>query len=154
MDKNYFSTTKQLERKEKCPLCNNEANKVSTQTLKALLKNETKETLTSLEGFHYCKTSPCKAVYFRSDEILTQEDVSVSVGLKNSALVKNYCYCFGWTQNKIEDDIIKTRTSNAINDIKSKMSSIGCSCETKNPSGKCCMADVKELVAQIKKTYV
>lgn len=141
--------TPQPKGKASCPLCYREAKGVLSKTLEALLTTGTKEKLNSLDGFSYCKTSTCKAIYFRGDEVLTQDDLKVSVGLKNDAPIKNYCYCFGWSKEKIEQDIKDNGISTAIEDIKSKMNSIGCSCEVKNPSGKCCMVDVKKVVKEI-----
>jgi len=135
--------------KVKCPLCGNEAKGVLVKTLNALLKDETKQRLDFLEGFYYCKTFTCKAIYFRGNETLDQKDVSVSVGLKESASVKNYCYCFGWTEDRMIEDIKTNGKSNAITDIQFKMKSIGSSCEVKNPSGKCCQVDVKKVVESL-----
>jgi len=135
--------------KATCPTCGAQAKSVLAKTLNALLKAQTKEKLDSLEGFSLCKTSTCKVVYFGENEVLTQEDVSVSVGFKDDAKVKNYCYCFGWTKDRILKDIKENAKSNAIADIQSKMKSVGCSCEVKNPSGKCCQADVKKLIKEI-----
>ena len=139
--------TPQPKSKAKCPLCEAESKGILSKTLNALLKS--KEKFDSLEGFYLCKTSTCKAVYFKENKVLTQEDVSVSVGFKADAKVKNYCYCFGWTQERILEDIKEHGKSRAIDDIKDKMDSIGCSCEVKNPSGKCCMSDVKKVVATL-----
>jgi len=135
--------------KERCPICKNEAKGVLSKTLNALLKDEAKQRVDALEGFSLCKTSKCTVVYFRGSEILTQEDVNVSIGFKDSAKVKNYCYCFGWTKDRIAEDIKINGKSGAIEDIQSKMKTIGCACEVKNPSGKCCQADVKELIDKI-----
>ena len=132
-----------------CPLCKEEAKGVLAKTLNALLKLESKKSLNSLEEFFLCKTSTCKVIYFRSNEVLTQEDMSVSVGFKDDAKVKNYCYCFGWTEERILEDIKEHGNSRAIDDIKGKMDSIGCSCEVKNPTGKCCMVDVKRDVSKL-----
>lgn len=93
--------TPQPKGKTLCPLCSKEAKGVLSKTLEALLTADTKAKLISLDGFSYCKTSTCKAVYFRDTEVLTQDDVRVSVGLKENATVKNYCYCFGWTKEKL-----------------------------------------------------
>ncbi|WP_458701001.1 putative iron-sulfur cluster-binding metallochaperone [Sulfurospirillum sp. 1307] len=141
--------TPQPKGKAKCPLCANEAKGVLAKTLNALLKDDAKKKLFSLDGFSLCKTSTCKAVYFRGDEVLTLDDVSVSVGFKDGAKVKNYCYCFGWTEDRMIEDIKTNGKSTAIEDIQSKMKTIGCSCEVKNPSGKCCQGDVKKVLASL-----
>lgn len=136
-------------KKPLCPLCKKEAKGVSSKTLNALLKKEKKEKIGSLDGFYICKTSTCKAIYFKDTDICTQKDVIVSVGFKDDAKIKNYCYCFGWTQERLKQDIKDHGRSTAVEDIKEKMDSLGCSCETKNPSGKCCMADVKKVVSRL-----
>lgn len=141
--------TPQPKEKVKCPSCGAEAKGVLGKTLNALLKKEAKEKLDSLDGFFYCKTFTCKVVYFKINKVLTQKDVNVSVGLKDSAKVKNYCYCFDWTKDKILEDMKKHGTSTAILDIQDKMKSIGCSCEVKNPSGKCCQVDIKKVIKEI-----
>jgi len=141
--------TPQPKDKALCPLCYYEAKRVLRKTLEALLVTDTKEKLSNLDGFSYCKTSTCRAIYFRGDRILTQNDLNVSVGLKDDAPIKNYCYCFGWSKERIEQDIKDNGVSTAIEDIKSKMNTIGCSCEVKNPSGKCCMVDVTKVVKEI-----
>jgi len=135
--------------KTQCPICGEEAKGVLAKTLDALLTPKAKDRLDSLEGFYYCKTSTCRAIYFRGIEVLNQNDLSVSVGLKADAKVKNYCYCFGWTKEKMKEDIKQNGTSSAIADIQSKMKSLGCSCEVKNPSGKCCQVDVKKALKEI-----
>lgn len=132
-----------------CPICKEEAKSVLAKTLNSLLKDKTKKKLDSLNGFYICKTSTCKVIYFRSNEVLTQEDLNVSVGFKEGAKKETYCYCFGWTKPKMVEDIKKHGRSTAIEDIKANMDSIGCSCEVKNPSGKCCMSDVKKVVSML-----
>ena len=42
-----------------------------------------------------------------------------------------------------EDDLF-------VDDIKSKMKSPGCFCETANPSGKCCLSDVQAFIKALK----
>jgi len=143
--------TPQPKGKALCPLCHQEAKGVLSKTLEALLTADTKEKLSSLDGFSYCKTSTCRAIYFRGDEVLTQDDLSVSVGLKDGAEPANMCYCFGWTKQRIKEDLLKNGKSSAIKDIKHNMDTIGCSCEVKNPSGKCCMGDVTKVVKEIEK---
>lgn len=138
--------TPQPEGKKECPCCHNKAKGVLEKTLNALLKNETKDSLKSLESFFYCKTSSCDVVYFRDDIFLYQKDLKVTVGIKEGVKPANLCYCFGWTKEKIEDEIKHTGKTKALNDIKEKMKNIGCLCEIKNPSGSCCLGDVKKAI--------
>ncbi len=132
-----------------CPKCSQNAKEVLGDTLKHLLKDGVKSKINSYEGFHYCKTSTCEVIYFKEDEILTQKDMSVVVGLKDGAKPANICYCFGWSKERIKDDLLQDGKSGALDNIKHNMATIGCSCETKNPSGSCCMGDVSKVVKEI-----
>jgi len=76
--------------------------------------------------------------------------MNVIVGLKNGASPQTVCYCFNWSKEKIAHEINRTGNTNVIEDIKEKMKSQGCSCEISNPSGKCCLKDVSEVIKNIK----
>lgn len=136
--------------KVECPECAQKAKGVLAKTLQSLLKDETKEKLNCLDGFYYCKTATCRVVYFKADEILTQEDISVVVGLKNAASPATLCYCFEWSKEKIEAELKNTGTTVALEDIKEKMENPGCACEVLNPSGGCCLGDVTHGIKELK----
>jgi len=121
--------------------------------LQYLLINRTKEKLSCFDGFYYCKTPSCKVVYFRNNEILTQEDIKVVVGLKKDATPATLCYCFSWSKEKIRQEIKENNISLALEDIKHKMNTIGCQCEILNPSGGCCLSDVSKAIKEIKSKF-
>ncbi len=145
-DNQHGCCTPQPKGKVECPKCGKKAKGVLGKTIQHLLTNKAKSNIALYDGFYYCKTSTCRVIYFRGDEILTQEDLSVKVGLKDGTTPANLCYCFGWTKERIEDEIFKNGKSGAIDDIKHKMATVGCSCEIKNPSGNCCMGDVSKYI--------
>ena len=124
--------------KDICPVCKNKAKEVSAITVKFLVKDEYLKELSSVKDFFYCQTSDCEVIYFKLNEIIKQEHLIKEVGLKEWANPKTVCYCFNWTKEKISDEVNKLGKTNAIGDISEKMNSIGCDCEHKNPSGKCC----------------
>jgi len=134
-----------------CPNCGEKAKGVLTLTLESLLTNEAKSKLDALDGFYYCKTPTCKSVYFRDDTVLTQDDLTVVVGLKEGAKPATVCYCFEWTKEKIQAELEETGETVALQDIKAKMENPGCSCETLNPSGGCCLGDVTQAIKALKK---
>ena len=133
-----------------CPNCGEKAKGVLKLTLESLLTQDAKEKLDSLEGFFYCKTPTCKSVYFRDETVLTQDDVSVIVGLKEGATPATICYCFEWTIEKIKAELEATGETVALEDIKAKMEDPGCSCETLNPSGGCCLGDVGKAIKELR----
>lgn len=142
--------TPQPKGKEPCPVCGKRAKGVLTKTVEHLLTPRAKLRLSCLEGFYYCKTSTCDVVYFRDGEILTQTDLSVVVGLKEGAVPATVCYCFEWTKEKIKAELEQTGETTALENIKAKMVSPGCSCEILNPSGGCCLGDTGKAIKEIK----
>jgi hypothetical protein len=129
-----------------CPLCNNMAKNISKVTLESFLKEEEQNKLLSLEGFYFCKTSSCKVIYFRKELIFKDKHLTKEIGLKDWTNPSTVCYCFNWTVEKIQKDI-----SCVISDIKSQMNTDKCACEISNPSGSCCLKDVKEVIRKLDK---
>jgi hypothetical protein len=136
--------------KSNCPVCGKEAKAVLKKTLEALLTPQEKTKHSELEVFYYCKTPSCKVVYFKENQIIEQDGVRVTVGLKEWADPATCCYCFGWTKEKIKEQLEATGKTDAIEDIKAKMKDPGCSCETLNPSGGCCLGDTGKVIKEIK----
>lgn len=137
--------------KEECLECHEKANGVLAKTVEHLLTGEAKKELSCFEGFYYCKTPSCEVVYFRGKEILTQKDLSVVVGLKVGANPATVCYCFEWSKEKIKKELTEKGETVALEEITAKMENPGCSCETLNPSGGCCLGDVGKAVKEIQK---
>lgn len=135
-----------IQTKDICPLCKNKAQEVSKVTIKSLVNNKYQKELSSVEGFYYCKTNVCKVVYFKENEVIKQDKLIKEVGLKNWANPSTICYCFNWTKERIHAEIIKKGTTNAIEDISKKMNTEKCACEINNPSGKCCLKDVNQVI--------
>lgn len=135
-------------KKELCPVCKQESDAVSTKTLESLLIDQTKSVVKHLDGFFFCHHPSCATVYFKKDIILEQKELTISVGLKEDAPLDTICYCFKWTQKDIDNELIRIGRSSVLDDIKQKMHSLGCSCETLNPSGKCCLAGIKKFIKE------
>ena len=135
--------------KDICPVCKNKAKEVSAITVKSLVKSEYLKELSSVKDFFYCQTPNCEVIYFKPNEIIIQEHLIKEVGIKEWSSPKTVCYCFNWTKEKISDEVNKLGKTNAIGDISEKMNSIGCDCEHKNPSGKCCLKDVKKVIKEL-----
>jgi len=56
------------------------------------------------------------------------------------------CYCFQYSEDDFRNAISQNKESDLLNDIKSKMKDPGCFCEIANPSGKCCLPDIKKFI--------
>jgi NAD(P)H-nitrite reductase large subunit len=81
---------------------------------------------------------------------MKQNQLIKEIGLKDWANPKTICYCFNWTKEKIEKEIKELGTTKAIEDISGKLNTAGCACEKNNPSGKCCLKDVKKFIKEVK----
>ena len=60
------------------------------------------------------------------------------------------CYCFKKSKKELFDAVKRGEENLIVDDIKSKMKNPGCFCETANPSGNCCLADVQALIKAVK----
>lgn len=80
---------------------------MSAVTIEAMLVVEAKARLTRGEGFHFCATPECDAVYFHpiSGEVFFQRDVRVIVFQKSADPNRLICYCFGHTVAAIQAEI-------------------------------------------------
>ena len=79
-----------------------------------------------------------------------KDDLTVRVGLKETESPIPLCYCFGHTAESAREEIVTTRRSTVAQRIATEVQAGRCSCEVKNPSGKCCLGDVNRVIQQIK----
>jgi len=111
-----------------CPACGEKCLPVS---LKAMLHHITQPWAYpfSDEQYYYCSNSGCDVVYFSATNKLVHNSAIRSPD-KDEDLI---CFCFGVTRsevtiNKDIKDFVVTQTKHSM-----------CSCETANPSGRCCL---------------
>jgi hypothetical protein len=131
-------------------MCGNPGTPVSAITIESLVKKERQSRIASPDGFSFCHTPDCPVVYFNSNtgENIEKRDLKVRVGIKETEDPIPVCYCFGWTREQIDDEIHRTGKSLAVEDIANKIKTTGCDCQRNNPSGVCCLNDVKNYIAK------
>lgn len=132
-----------------CPSCGNKGKAVKTITLYSLIKKERQDSITDSQYF-FCDSRGCDVVYFTEDgsQSFYKQDFVVRVGVKEDSPPRPVCYCFNHTVEEIFDEIKRTGRSTVIDDIKSCIKKEGCSCETRNPQGSCCMGNVEYFVKE------
>lgn len=153
------------EKRTRCPACRKAAKRVGTATLRALLKEQFADavagandsccqskvngkadcaSLSTDTGWRFCDSSGCDVVYFAEDgaTTFTKSQLRVPVGVKETAGERPLCYCFGHSIASIKSELRMKGRSDALEDIRAKMNDPGCRCETKNPSGACCLGSV------------
>lgn len=134
----------------KCPACGEQGRAVTRITLGALLKPERRPQIPLQDEFCFCKTPTCEVVYFLpGNPLFRKGDVSVQVGLKEPGNpVASVCYCFGWTPQRIREELEMTGRSTTIDQIKAQVKAGNCYCEVTNPQGSCCLGNVAKAVQE------
>jgi len=138
-----------------CKECGNKGKSVKETTLRSLVKERNLGEIKSFDGFYFCETPSCKVVYFNNKQqiYLYKEDVKVRVGIKETEDPVPVCYCFGWTQEKIFNQIKQLGSSTAVQEISAKVKAGKCTCDINNPSGKCCLGQVNKVVKKGMEIY-
>ncbi len=121
--------------KHRCPLNGVEYSEVSRRTILHHIKDSWKWS-GSATSYYFCDDPACDVVYFGSDDtVILKSQLRTLVGVKETASDARLCYCFGVTRADLEYDP-------AIRDYVAAQTKLGlCSCETSNPSGRCCLKD-------------
>ncbi len=96
-----------------------------------------KLTTLSNKAYYFCKDPDCEVVYFdETDLIITKSELRTLVGVKEpqngDAMA---CYCFDITLAEAKKD--SQLKKYVIDQTKNNF----CSCESQNPSGRCCLKD-------------
>jgi len=129
-----------------CPECGQAGQSVPPQTLKYQVKPEHHATL-GAEPFNFCRTVACNVVYFNGDGIvLTKTDVRQRIGLKETEDPVPICYCFGFTEQMVRDEIRATGKCTIPQRITAEVKAGNCACEIRNPQGSCCLGNVAAAV--------
>ncbi len=140
----------EVRERESCQFCGQRGIPVGERTLKSLLRDDIlSEIKGGLNGFFFCRTSDCDVVYFRGRETFGKDALRVRVGIKEKFPPRPLCYCFGWTRERIERDFEEKGYSDVIREVSQLVKEGKCECEVKNPSGRCCLGDLKRVVREL-----
>jgi hypothetical protein len=91
----------------------------------------------------------CDVVYFPRDAnapIFRRAALLVRTEAEEKAQDVPVCHCFGITRKDLEDEIASSGCSTAARRIAAEVRSGNCACEVKNPSGRCCLGRVAQVV--------
>lgn len=133
---------------ETCFQCGNKGKPVELITLKGLLKPEAMRQLEPSVSYRFCQNKNCSTVYFNGNHSFMKDDVLVPIFQKEEGEKTSVCYCFGYTREKIVDEIQKTGGSTAIQAITQQIKAKRCACEFRNPQGSCCLGNVKQVLLE------
>jgi hypothetical protein len=136
---------------ERCRRCGARGRRVRRETMESLLKPQALERLESVPYF-FDRTPSCDVVYFSNEgrSYFQKDELTERVGLKGTEPPVPLCYCFGHTDESAREEIVATGRSTVAKRIAAEVEAGNCSCETKNPSGKCCLGDVNRAIQRIR----
>lgn len=127
----------------RCPSCARPGPAVAWKTVKALIR-----TPPPPQQRHWlCREPACPVVYFGDGgRTIEAHELSVTPGFKGDGrgLV---CYCFAHRRDEIEDEVSALGRSEILESIRREVRNGHCACALRNPSGKCCLAEVRTIAA-------
>jgi len=123
----------------KCPLCRQKGQKVNANAMLHHVKDISK---ISDSNYFYCKTPSCDIVYYNDKETFTSAMINKEIGCKDSssqnALI---CYCYNYTKSSLD-------TIGLVDKIQIRIDSYGSRCDTRHPSGQCCLPYIKNTIKE------
>jgi len=132
-----------------CPECGQPGKSAETKTLKHTVQPWHLERVNK-PGFLFCRSANCEVVYFHPDgDCLRKPDVRVRVGLKETEDPVPICYCFGFTEAMVVEEIRDTGKCTIPLRITAEVKAGNCACEIRNPQGSCCLGNVQAAVKRV-----
>lgn len=133
-----------------CPGCGDASRSVARRTILLMLKPSLLDRVN--EGsWRFCAGASCRVVYFAEDGdvFFTTDGLRVRVGLKEREDPIPLCYCFGFDEADVREEIDHTGGSVIPQKITAMVKQGLCACEARNPSGACCLGDVIKTVTRL-----
>ncbi len=124
-----------------CPLCKHECKSVTLATVQHHLPYPLNTQLNT-SHYYYCSAPECTIGYFSdNDHLIYYKQLRDGEGGKQHWL----CYCFGISREQFLQELASLSGSQAKAFVIEQTRAGHCSCETRNPSGQCCLAEFKHL---------
>jgi len=136
---------------ESCQCCGNQGAPVSRKTVLLMLKPHLlEEASTGL--YRFCGAHECPTVYFGENggHVFTTNDLRVVVGLKAKTDPIAVCYCFGFDEHHLRIEIAQRGDTTIPETISGLIREGLCACDSRNPSGNCCLGEVNRTVRRLK----
>ena len=134
-----------------CIKCQTQGRPVSRKTVLLMLKPDLLEQAMH-RNYRFCSVPDCPIVYFEENgnQQFTIDDLRVRVGLKVTEDPIPLCYCFGFEERHIRDDLTRTGATSIPQKIFQLIREGLCACDSHNPSGVCCLGKVNRISALLK----
>ncbi len=133
-----------------CPITRTKGKKVDGATVKSLLSVSLR-TVQDMQ-YYFCREANCDVVYFseNGEQLFYTKDIRERVYQKESqnpdVLV---CYCFHHSLGAIQQELVATGKTSAVDDINAGIQAGQCACDWRNPQGDCCLGNIHRLMKQL-----
>ncbi len=138
-----MSTNEAMAETSRCVTCEGKGRAVSRKTVLLMLKPELLEGAMS-GSYSFCSERDCRVVYFdeAGDRHFTVDDLRIRVGVKVKDDPIPLCYCFGFDESHIREELAQTGRTSIPHRISNLIREGLCACDTRNPAGVCCLGEV------------
>jgi len=132
-----------------CPMNGQKCKPVGRITLENLFKSEARASM-KIQPYYFCDAPDCDTVYVSAlgDHLVTKDQLTVRVGIKETENPIPLCYCFGFDRKAVWNDIRSKAATNIPRIITERVKAGECRCDVTNPSGTCCLGNVYRAVKQ------
>jgi len=123
-----------------CTACGRDGQVVERATVAALILGPVPER----QNFWLCRSPDCGVAYFgdRGAQLGVSE-LRFLPAFKSESPEALVCFCFLHRREEIESEVRDPATSLLFEQIAAKVKAGHCACEVRNPSGRCCLGEVK-----------
>jgi hypothetical protein len=140
----------QVNSAQECRVCQGPSRSVTLKTMLLMLKPNCFDQI-GRNQYRFCASSDCPVVYFSGDHSFTAADLRIRVGMKEKAGPIPLCYCFGFYEQDVKDEIENEGRTTIPQRISALVKERMCACEERNPSGACCLGEVTKAVKRLMK---
>jgi len=139
----------------KCVNCREASRAVTRKTMLLMLKPEHFDRIDNSD-YRFCSDPDCRVVYFPENggATFTTSNLRVRVGLKERIDPIPLCYCFGFDENDVREEIAETGSSTIPSRITALIKQGMCSYLARNPSGACCLGEVNQTIKRLTSGWV
>ena len=136
----------------KCSNCAVVSRFVTKKTMLLMLKPELFERISD-EQCYFCANPVCRVAYFPETQgaCFYTNNLRVRIGAKETEDPKPLCYCFGFNESDVRDEIRATGKTEIPARIAELLKAGMCACDTRNPSGACCLGEITKTVKRLQK---
>lgn len=130
--------------------CLESSHPVSRKTVMLMLKPEFFDRVGEAE-YRFCLLPDCDIVYFDGGDgaCFTTEQLRVRVGLKECDELIPLCYCFGFSERDIREEVVRAGETTIPQRIRALIKNGMCACPARNPSGVCCLGEVNQTTGNL-----